>query len=179
MEGDAKGQVGGVDASAAVRERLARDSRGWRCPICARTCAEIISGREEELAAAGDAARGASSEEDRVPENLRMGYRDELQDKQGDHNTRQDHPSEAHSDTLTSNVHSGGASQALQPSSTTTTAIAPVTTAPQLRPPAGARQHVAQASHREDSNWLDLLITGIAISLAYLIIRKVVAWSSI
>lgn len=43
MDGDAKGQVGGLDVGEEVRRAYARSSRGWRCEAC-----EGSRGRENE-----------------------------------------------------------------------------------------------------------------------------------
>ncbi|BCS01832.1 ubiquitin-conjugating enzyme E2 [Aspergillus luchuensis] len=44
MDGDAKGQVGGLDVADEVRRRYARESRAWRCDGC-----EGSKGRENEV----------------------------------------------------------------------------------------------------------------------------------
>ncbi|PWY90279.1 UBC-like protein, partial [Aspergillus sclerotioniger CBS 115572] len=41
MDGDARGQVGGLDVGAEVRRRYAVESRAWRCDGC-----EFVGGRE-------------------------------------------------------------------------------------------------------------------------------------
>ncbi|KAI0851565.1 UBC-like protein [Daldinia vernicosa] len=74
METDARGQLGGLDTSDAVRRKLAAESRGWRCPVCARTNAEIIAECEQRCAEV-DGER----KEDEVPAELKMGFRDEME----------------------------------------------------------------------------------------------------
>ncbi|PYI34025.1 UBC-like protein [Aspergillus indologenus CBS 114.80] len=45
MDGDARGQVGGLDVGEEVRRRYAVASRGWRCEGCmGRTNAEVLEG---------------------------------------------------------------------------------------------------------------------------------------
>ncbi len=80
METDPRGQLGGVDASDAVRRRLAAESRDWRCPACAKTNAEIMAASEEaarEAAASADTST-AEKEEVRIPEELTLAWRDEI-----------------------------------------------------------------------------------------------------
>ncbi|KAG8158875.1 hypothetical protein KVR01_011318 [Diaporthe batatas] len=84
METDAKGQLGGLDTTDAVRARLAGESRGWRCGACGgRTNEEII--REcEDAARAAEAEAGASGggrDDVEVPPELSMGFKDEMEKK--------------------------------------------------------------------------------------------------
>lgn len=75
MKEEAGGQVGGLEMGMLGRERLARESRGWRCGGCGgRTNEEVL--RECERAA--ETCTGKTREEEVVPEELRLGYRDEL-----------------------------------------------------------------------------------------------------
>lgn len=84
METDARGQLGGLDTSDAVRRRLAAESKGWRCAACARSNAEIIAETEErcrELDSSGGGAEGSGGErqEVEVPAELKLGFRDEME----------------------------------------------------------------------------------------------------
>lgn len=72
MDTDAKGQLGGMDAGEAVRRKMARESREWRCGSCGRVNAEVM--REQEDAAAGEEGR----KEEEVPEQLRLAFREDL-----------------------------------------------------------------------------------------------------
>lgn len=77
MKEEAGGQVGGLEMREGGRRRLAGESRGWRCAGCGgKTNEEII--RECADGAEGAQARGALREEETVPEELRLGYRDEM-----------------------------------------------------------------------------------------------------
>ena len=78
MESEAKGQVGGVDASVEARMRYARESRGWKCPGCGgRSCEDIMKDREKDVEDSG--ANGDNVETgETVPEELKLGYREEL-----------------------------------------------------------------------------------------------------
>lgn len=74
MDTDAKGQLGGMDASEEVRRRLAGQSRGWRCGVCGKTNEEIMREQEELVEEKGEAGR----KEEVVPEGLRLAYREDL-----------------------------------------------------------------------------------------------------
>lgn len=79
MDSDAKGQVGGMDANEEVRRRLAGSSRIWRCGVCGKTNEEIM--REVELAVGEQGVEGREKVEE-VPEELRLGYREDLGKKE-------------------------------------------------------------------------------------------------
>jgi ubiquitin-conjugating enzyme E2 J1 len=72
MDTDAKGQLGGMDAGEAVRRKMARESREWKCGSCGRVNAEVM--KEQEEAAAGEEGR----KEDEVPEQLKLAFREDL-----------------------------------------------------------------------------------------------------
>lgn len=72
MDTDAKGQLGGMDAGEAVRRKMAKESREWKCGSCGRVNAEVM--KEQEDAAAGDEGR----KEEEVPEQLRLAFREDL-----------------------------------------------------------------------------------------------------
>ncbi|KAI0169591.1 UBC-like protein [Hypoxylon sp. FL1284] len=103
METDARGQLGGLDADDAVRRRLAADSPAWRCPVCARSNADIIAESEERCREIDGASAAATEEgeasgsnnegengggsnkprrqEVEVPAELKLGFRDEMEAK--------------------------------------------------------------------------------------------------
>lgn len=78
MDVPAKGQVGGIESDDATRRRLAGDSRGWRCAACGRGNVEIL---EEQEKLAKEAEDGGKREEEKVPEELRLVYKEELKGK--------------------------------------------------------------------------------------------------
>lgn len=75
MEADARGHLGGLDTSNAVRRRLAAESAEFRCPACARPNADIMADAERRAQQA--ATPGAADVA--VPSELRMGWRDEME----------------------------------------------------------------------------------------------------
>ncbi|RYO78013.1 hypothetical protein DL766_001135 [Monosporascus sp. MC13-8B] len=79
METDARGQLGGLDASDAVRRRLAAESRAWRCAACARSNEEIVRECEERCRALEAEAGPSARREVEVPAELKMGFRDEME----------------------------------------------------------------------------------------------------
>ena len=48
MDGDARGQVGGLDVDDAVRRELAAVSRGWVCPVCNRRNMDILEQQRQQ-----------------------------------------------------------------------------------------------------------------------------------
>lgn len=79
MDTEAKGQVGGVEASKDVRRRFAGESRRWKCGgACAaqgKALEDVMREREEEV----DGGEVQKVEEEEVPSELRLGYRDEME----------------------------------------------------------------------------------------------------
>jgi ubiquitin-conjugating enzyme E2 J1 len=90
METDAKGQVGGMDTSEAVRRRLARESGGWKCAVCGggKTNREIMAEQEEAVKKADEERVAKGEERDQgaveVPKELKMGFRDEMEKAKAD-----------------------------------------------------------------------------------------------
>ncbi|KAK7752161.1 hypothetical protein SLS62_005905 [Diatrype stigma] len=85
METDARGQLGGLDTSDAVRRRLAAESRAWRCAVCARTNEEIVRECEDrckELEASSSGSGSGANGAVEVPTELKMGFRDEMEKKE-------------------------------------------------------------------------------------------------
>ncbi|KAK3988572.1 ubiquitin-conjugating enzyme E2 J1 [Cladorrhinum sp. PSN332] len=83
METDVKGQLGGLESNEAVRKQLATASRKWTCPGCCnngKSNEEIMRECEEAVKALGE---GEKKEEDKVPDELKMGWKDEMGQKSG------------------------------------------------------------------------------------------------
>ncbi|KAH7152532.1 ubiquitin-conjugating enzyme/RWD-like protein [Dactylonectria estremocensis] len=76
METDARGQLGGLETTDAVRQRLASESTTFKCAVCGKTNGEIIKECEERASEASSAAQ-----EVEVPKELNMGWRDEMEAK--------------------------------------------------------------------------------------------------
>jgi ubiquitin-conjugating enzyme E2 J1 len=71
MDTEAKGQVGGLECDGAARRDLAARSRKWVCQTCGRSNAEILA----------EHADGVEGKEERVPEELKLAYREDLAPK--------------------------------------------------------------------------------------------------
>ncbi|KAK0720347.1 ubiquitin-conjugating enzyme/RWD-like protein [Lasiosphaeris hirsuta] len=81
METDPRGQLGGLETTDVVRQRLAAESVSFRCAACGRTNADIMAecgeaAREHDAAAESDRAAARDVE---VPSELKMGWRDEME----------------------------------------------------------------------------------------------------
>ncbi|PFH58124.1 hypothetical protein XA68_14128 [Ophiocordyceps unilateralis] len=74
METDARGQLGGIDTTDTVRKQLALESGPFRCSTCARSNHDIIANAERRTQ-----GTMSSAEEVKVPQELRMGWRDEME----------------------------------------------------------------------------------------------------
>lgn len=76
METDARGQLGGLETTEAVRKRMAAESPAFKCASCGKTNAQIMQECEERVKESSSAA-----EEVEVPKDLNMGWRDEMEAK--------------------------------------------------------------------------------------------------
>lgn len=74
MDTDARGQLGGYDTTEAVRKRLAGESLAFKCATCGMTNSEIIKASEERAKESS-----SSSDEVKIPDELNMGFKDELE----------------------------------------------------------------------------------------------------
>lgn len=74
MTTNAAGQLGGLETTEAVRRRLASESPNFKCPVCNRTNGEIVKECEERAKEAGQ-----PSDDVQVPDELNMGFRDEME----------------------------------------------------------------------------------------------------
>jgi len=79
MDVEARGQVGGLDADVNTRKELAGRSGAFVCPSCGKSNDAIMEEQEQALAELGDSAK---KEEEKVPEELRLAYREDLGKKE-------------------------------------------------------------------------------------------------
>ena len=63
MDGDARGQVGGLDVDDAVRRELAAVSRGWVCPVCNRRNMDILEQQQQQQQEEEEEEEGRCPEE--------------------------------------------------------------------------------------------------------------------
>jgi len=76
METDAKGQLGGLDTTAAERQRVAVESVAWTCGMCGRCNGEILK-------ESADAAKAGEADEVEVPSELVLATKEDLEQKRG------------------------------------------------------------------------------------------------
>ncbi|GAB7358065.1 hypothetical protein MBLNU230_g0227t1 [Neophaeotheca triangularis] len=171
MDTDAKGQLGGMDASKEVRERFAVQSPGWKCPACAKSNQEIMVEQDEVVKEAG----GEQKAEEAVPEELRLQFREDLGKRK-----------EGEVDSQASVAKSAELSQPSEQVSTPTpTTSVPPRVSSVESPPAAAgvaaaavpqqqrQQPQRQVQQSETPAWIDKAILGIIAALVLLVARKV------
>lgn len=160
MDTDAKGQLGGMDASADVRRRLASQSRAWRCGVCGKSNEGIMREVEAEIKAKGEVEK---KEEEVVPEGLTLAYREELSggaEKMGAENNGM--PPEP----VASATAVDGA-QPVQPGAAEETQLP---RAAQQPPPLPGNQ--VQRPNQDVPAWIDKAIYGIVAALLFLVWKK-------
>jgi ubiquitin-conjugating enzyme E2 J1 len=185
METDVKGQLGGLEASEAVRRRLAAESRGWRCGVCCggKSNGEILGECEERVRELGGGEGGAVGEEVKVPEELKMGWRDEMEgrkkekDGEGD-DGESDRLAEGFVQTAPAAAGSGSSGTGQQTAGGSS-APPPTRAAPSPSPlPVAAGPALQQVQRREAdevSVWLDRLIVAVAVLLAAVVAKVMLA----
>jgi len=173
MEGDAKGQVGGMEMPEKERKRIAGESRSWKCHGCGGRSNEDIL-REE----GGEAVDGKQSEIV-VPEELRFGFKDEMSKsavQEATENKFQQRQSIATPASAASTSagpplasHTAPAFSSLTSPQPTRTILAPST--------AAVPQPMAAPTRQSQSDgvpaWIDKAITGLAAALAVMVIKKI------
>ncbi|MCJ1311205.1 hypothetical protein MMC25_004876 [Agyrium rufum] len=197
MAGEAKGQVGGLDMQEDARRRLAKESRMWKCAGCGGKSNEEIL-KEVEGACEGSAEK---RKEEIIPEQLRLGYREDLGKKEETkeqssaiENTRSDTSKmeieTTRRDDSSTNLSSATTLNLATTSVSTTTltnnVLPPSRPLPSRSIPAASPSRTATApsslqvrqraqTSRGDalSTWLDKAILGLAISLAVMILKKI------
>ena len=165
MDTDARGQLGGMDASESVRKRLAGQSRGWKCPMCGKSNEGIMGVQEEAVR-----EKGGEGRKEEVPEELRLAYREDLGEANGKvEEKKQIEPDgnvpEQQATQHTMSAQMGQAVTARQPAS-----------APQTQPARTPQQTQQQQQVRRDEGippWIDKAIYGILAVLAYLLLKKI------
>ena len=185
MEGEAKGQVGGLDMGEEGRERLARESRSWTCSGCGGRRNEDVLKEVEEEASKKEKEEGRADEKgpDIVPEELRLAYRDELSRPAVFANaplpvaSASNSPSSAPLPPAPTSP-SLSTSALLTPSISSPALSTPVPPTPTLSLPAPARTvYIPPPQHLHPSQavpaWVDKAIFGIIVSLVAMAIKKI------
>ena len=155
MEGDAKGQVGGMEMPEKERRRLAGESKTWRCQGCGgRSNQDIL----KEEGAEGGEGKGSKHV---IPEELKFGFRDQMA---------------AAESKVVAVPASASAPSPSPPIMSSTEAIHPTRTVPTASP-----SHLAPplpiAPQQMQSDgvpaWVDKAITGLVAALAVMVIKKI------
>ena len=183
MEGGAKGQVGGMEMGEAERKRLAEESKGWRCTTCGgKTNKEILKAQEEE------GSNGGGNSKAEIPEELRFGFKDEMQKPKSNNTVQSTQPTMRETDKdpfMLANRHATSSvpcpSTAMQTSSSppaaaqgSSTSISRVISRPQQQPAPIAP--AAQTSSQEAvPRWIDKAIVCLVGTLLMMILRKLMA----
>ncbi|KAF2733866.1 UBC-like protein [Polyplosphaeria fusca] len=159
MDTDAKGQLGGIECGPQIRKRMAGESGAYKCPVCARSNADIIKEREE--AAQLVEGKEGAHREDTVPAELRLAYRDEL-------------------DKGAASAESKG-KQRVDASTTTSATASTQTPSPQQAPaPRPMRtvqappvQQLVHQSPDRSLAWIDTAIYGVVAALLFMLLRQI------
>ena len=153
MDTDAKGQLGGMDAGEAVRRKMAKESREWKCGACGRGNAEVM--KEQEDAAAGEEGR----KEEKVPEQLRLAFREDL----GKGKTEEKADGNG---AVVENTGAIAATNAVAPAPVVPQTQAPIATTMTSTPTVQVQQRRAPVAHQDDiPAWIDKAIIGVVFAI--------------
>ena len=178
--------MGGYDTTDEVRKSLAAESPAFKCSMCNKSNREIIKECEERAKAEGP------SEEVQVPEELNMGFKDEMEAKKKAGESKDEEEEGAQlaegfvqtAPLPPANANSGAAASTATPIQAAQATVhqrapRPAQTVPQptatIPPPAHQAQAQAAGPRRlEDGGvpvWIDRLIVALVALLAFLILR--------
>jgi ubiquitin-conjugating enzyme E2 J1 len=163
MDTDAKGQLGGLEAGKEVRERMAKEGGAWRCGVCAKTNLEILKEREDLV------GEGGKRDEEVVPEELRLAYRDEL--GKADSKKQADQATGKPVAGLPNSSMTSAAPASYATSSTPLSASTPAPTRT-IQAPAPVVQQIVRQSPDRSLAWIDTCIYGIGAALIFLVLKK-------
>ncbi|KAL3426821.1 ubiquitin-conjugating enzyme [Phlyctema vagabunda] len=165
METDAKGQLGGLETSEVIRKRLAGESQTWKCSSCGKSNSEILKECEEE-------SKGEVKEES-VPQDLKMGWKDELGKEKSDEES--DQLAEGFVPTAAVIGEPVLTQNPLPPARPAQTVPQPTATTPQQRLPQIPQAPVQQTHHRHSNDgvpiWIDRTIAGIVLCLIVMVLK--------
>ncbi len=170
MEGDAKGQVGGMEMPEKERRRLAGESKTWRCQGCGGRSNEDIL-REE----GGEAVEGQQNEHV-VPEELKFGFRDQMAAEENKDMTKDRGTHSISTPAPDPSPASASAASPPPPTSSPPEAIHPTRTIPvssASRAPPPLPTTTLQTQSDGVPAWVDKAITGVVAALAVMIIKKI------
>ncbi|KFY34546.1 hypothetical protein V494_06680 [Pseudogymnoascus sp. VKM F-4513 (FW-928)] len=133
LETPAGGQVGGLDTTDATRRQLADQSKGWTCQGCGKTNEEIL--QESGEAAKALEEEGKARQEDTVPDELKLGYREDIEKESGKAQDDNAEASSAPTTSTPSDERSGDTEAELAEGFVQTAPLIPVEAPPTFTPP--------------------------------------------
>lgn len=175
MEGDAKGQVGGMDMPMTERERLAEESRGWRCRGCGGR-------RNEDILREEGGEEGKQGGKVDVPEELKFGFRDQMEaskEEKVDKGKGKEVMAEAPGQQVGSQGQEGKPQmqERVQHTQQMVAPAVPPAPVPRTVQPLRPTRTVPPLQQRTSVDgvpaWVDKAITGVVAALALLIIKKI------
>ncbi|KAK3712008.1 hypothetical protein LTR37_009320 [Vermiconidia calcicola] len=171
MDTDAKGQLGGMDASVEMRRRLAGQSKAWKCGACGKTNEVVMREQEEAVREAG--AEGKKDDEV-VPEELRLAYREDLAEQNGSAKPDGMASVGATQQSADSPAAATNSGQLTAPQTTTSQPAQPPAPPPTAQPAPQAQQAQQQQQIPQEGipPWIDKAIYGVLAALAYLLFKR-------
>lgn len=166
MEGDAKGQVGGMEMPEKERRRLAGESKAWRCQACGGRSNEDIL-REE----GGEAGEGKENDHV-VPEELKFGFRDQMAAAESK-DVAKDKGMQVVSTPASASAASPIPSTLSPPEAIPSTRTVPVASASHTSVPPLPTATTRQTQSDGVPAWVDKAITGLVAALAVMVIKKI------
>jgi ubiquitin-conjugating enzyme E2 J1 len=168
MDTDAKGQLGGIECGEKARQKIAGESGKYTCPACGKSNEEIMEEREE-IARELEKREGKMQEEE-VPEELRLAYRDELGKggRKDDEGVKEPKGKERAVDVTPPTTSTSTSTATPAPRTKSAPALAPRptrTTQPALR-------QLAQQTPDPSMAWIDAGIYGLVAVLLFMVFRK-------
>ncbi|KAL9599732.1 MAG: hypothetical protein Q9219_003615 [cf. Caloplaca sp. 3 TL-2023] len=187
MEGSSKGQVGGMDMGEGERKRLAAESCGWRCQGCGGTSNEEILKTEEERCKEmeGDQTSAKEVTKDKVPDELRFGFRDEMGKPEGSAKGKEKAPlMEGQTDDRSTNIlndrtKDGHSVEHGDPKSSTAPVPSNLAPAPALATARAQSVHQPTPTRNPSPStdgvptWVDKAIVGVSVGLLVMVVKKI------
>ena len=186
MDGDAKGQVGGLDVSEEVRRDYARRSGDWCCEVCGKSN-ETILGEWRDYCKENGVEVGDMGDEKVVsPASKEGGKKDDTdatrQEAQSEKIVQDESVAVSEESAQQQSAPEGVQAAFAPPPSTSIATSTPVAgpdaqthlAAPAPRQPVAPYPAQAVASQQSEDPWLDRAIIGVLVALVFMILRRMV-----
>ena len=194
MDGDARGQVGGLDVDDAVRRELAAVSRGWVCPVCNRRNVDILEqqGRCPEEGSQGETRSQPETENqpeclpggqsdiqpERQPAVIQEGHRQRHPERQpdiqpGEQPETENQPEHLPGDQpdIQGETQQSGRQPDIQPERQP--AVIQTHRQPHPEPATHTQPTQVQQRQRQPEDWLDKAILVVLTALIIMIVRRI------